>query len=42
VRVFTEERRGTDDDVDTIDTGLDGESGVIHVTSDVSQDPSKA
>jgi hypothetical protein len=42
VRVFTEERRGTDDDVDTIDTGLDGESGVVHVTSDVSQDPSKS
>ena len=39
VRVFSEERRGTDDDVDTVNTSLDGETGVIHVTSNVSEDP---
>ena len=39
VRVFTEERRGTDDDIDTVNTGLNGEAGVVHVTSDVGQDP---
>lgn len=38
VRVFTQEGRGPDDDIDTVHTRLDGESGVIHVTSDMSQD----
>lgn len=33
-----EEGRGSDDDVDTIDTGRDGESCVIHVATDVGED----
>jgi hypothetical protein len=39
VRVFTEERRCTDNDVNTVHTGLDSELGVIHVASDVGEDP---
>jgi hypothetical protein len=39
VRVFSEERRGTDDDVDTVNTRLDGETGVVHVTSNVGENP---
>ena len=35
VRVLTEERRSTNDDVDTVDTSLDSDTGVVHVASDV-------
>ena len=35
VRVFSEERRSSDNNIDTVDTGLDSNSRVVHVTSDV-------
>lgn len=38
VRVFPEERTRSDNDIDTIHTGLDGESGVVHVTSNMGED----
>lgn len=38
MRVFPEERRGSNDDIDTVNTGLDGDSRVVHVTSDVCED----
>jgi hypothetical protein len=37
VRVFTQERRGANDNIDTIHTRLDGESGIVHVTSNMCQ-----
>ena len=36
--VFSQERRGANDDVDTVDTGLNGNPGIVHVTADVSED----
>ena len=38
VRVFSEERRSSDNNIDTVDTGLNGNSGVVHVTPDVCED----
>ena len=38
VRELAQEGRGADDDVDAVDTGLDGDAGVVHVTADVGQD----
>lgn len=38
VRVFPEVLRGTNNDINTIDTGLDSDLDIVHVTSDVSQD----
>jgi hypothetical protein len=36
--VLTEERRGANNDVDTVDTSLDGNTGVVHVATDVGED----
>jgi hypothetical protein len=33
--VLTEERRGANDDVDTVNTSLDGDTGVVPVATDV-------
>lgn len=38
VRVFPQERTRPDNDIDTVNTRLDGESGVVHVASNVRQD----
>lgn len=38
VRVFTQEGRSANDDIDTVDTSLDSQAGVVHVTPDVSKD----
>lgn len=35
--VFPQEARGSDDEIDTIDTALDGLLGVLHVASDVGE-----
>lgn len=36
--MLPQERAGADDDIDTIDTGLDSNLDIVHVASDVSQD----
>lgn len=36
--VLSEERRCTNNNVHTIDTGLDGNLGIFHIASNVSQD----
>ena len=38
MRVFPKERRCANDNVDTVDTGLDCQPGVVHVTADVGED----
>ena len=38
VAVFAEVAGGSDDDVETVNTGLDGDLGVLHVASYVSED----
>ena len=38
VAVLAEVRRGSDDDIETIDTSLDSDSGIVHVASYVSKD----
>lgn len=38
MRVFPQERTRTDNDINTVNTSLDGQSGVIHVASDMGQD----
>ena len=38
VRVLTEERRSSNDDIDTVDTSLNSETGVVHVTTNVGKD----
>jgi hypothetical protein len=35
VRVLPQERRSTNDDIDTINTSLDSDPGIVHVTSNV-------
>jgi hypothetical protein len=36
--VFPQERTRSDNDIDTVNTGLDSETGVIHVTSNMGED----
>lgn len=36
--VLPQVRGGTDDDIDTINTGLDGDSCIVHVAADVGKD----
>jgi len=38
VRVLPQERAGANDDIDTVDTSLNSDFDIVHVTSDVSQD----
>ena len=38
MRMFPEEGRGADDNVDAVDAGLDGNLGILHVASDVGED----
>lgn len=35
VRVLPQERRGTNDNVDTVNTSLNSQSGIVHVASNV-------
>lgn len=37
MRVFAQKARSADDDIDTVNTSLDGDSGIVHVASDVSE-----
>lgn len=37
MRVFSQERRSTNNNIDTVHTRLDGDSSVVHVTSDMCQ-----
>lgn len=39
VRELAEERGGSNDDVDTVDTCLNSNPGVVHVASDVGENP---
>lgn len=39
VRVFTKERGSSNDNINTVDTGLNGQTGIIHVASNVSENP---
>lgn len=38
VGVLSQERAGTDNDVDTVNTGLDSDPDIVHVASDVGKD----
>jgi hypothetical protein len=38
VRVFPQERTRSDNDIDTVNTSLNSETGVIHVTSNMGED----
>lgn len=38
VRVLSQERTGTNDNVDTVNTSLNGNLDIVHVAADVSQD----
>ena len=38
VRVLTEVGRGTNDNIDSVNTGLNGDTGVVHVATNVSKD----
>lgn len=38
VRVLSQERTGTNDNIDTVDTSLNSNLDIVHVAADVSQD----
>lgn len=38
MREFAQERRCADDDINTIDTSLDGDASIIHMATDVGED----